>query len=86
MTDFSPLEIIRDNTAVFIPVLLALLGLIIYYYVLIIRAVLQMLNRKVPSVLLTFSFIALVPSPFTVLLGVTILIIWHYHKKDYQTG
>lgn len=86
MMDFSPVEIIGDNTAIMIPVLLVLLGLIVFYYVLLIRAILQMLRQGVPSVLLTFSFISLIPFPLILILGIMILIIWHYHKKDFQSG
>ncbi len=86
MTDFSPLEMIKDNVAIIIPILLVLLGLIVFYYVLIIKAIRQMLLQRVPGVLLTFAFISLVPFVLTVGLGIMILIIWHYHKKDYQAG
>lgn len=86
MTDFSLAEIIGDNAAIIIPVLIVLIGLIVFYYVLLIRAILQMLRRRVPTVLLTFSFISLVPIPITLIMGIAILIIWHYHKRDYQAG
>lgn len=86
MTGFSPAEMIGDNVAIVIPILVVLLGLIVLYYVLIIRAILQMLGRRAPSVLITFSFIALVPFPLALILGISILIIWHYHKIDYQKG
>ncbi len=86
MTDFSLAETIGDNLEVIIPVLLALIGLIVFYYILLIKAIRQMLLQRVPSVLLTFAFISLVPIPFALLLGITILIIWHYHKREYQTG
>lgn len=86
MTDFSVVEKIWDYAAIIIPVLLVLIGLIVFYYVLLIKAILQMLRHGVPSVLLTFSFISLVPFPLTLILGIMILIIWHYHKKDSQIG
>lgn len=86
MRDFSLTEVIINNVAVVIPILLVLVGLIVFYYILIIRAILQMLRHKVSGVLLTFSFVSLVPFPLVLILGIMILIIWHYHKKDYQTG
>jgi hypothetical protein len=86
MTDFSPAEMLKENVAIIIPVVLVLLGLLVFYYVKLIKAILEMLQRKVPGVLLTFSFISLIPLPVSVILGIAILIIWHYHKKDYQTG
>ena len=80
--DFSPGEMIGKNLVIFIPVLLVLLGLIILYFVLLIRAIIQMLRYNVSSVLLVFSFISLIPFPLILILGIMILIIWHYHKKD----
>jgi hypothetical protein len=32
--------------------------------------------------LLVFAFLALFPFPLVILAGITILIIWHYHRKD----
>ncbi|MBC8393642.1 MAG: hypothetical protein H8E17_13890 [Deltaproteobacteria bacterium] len=80
--DFNPGEMIGNNLVIFIPVLLVLLGLIILYFVLLIRAIIQMLRYNVSSVLLVFSFISLIPFPLILILGIMILIIWHYHKKD----
>ena len=75
-------EMIGKNLLIFIPILLVLLGLIILYFVLLIRAIIQMLRYNVSSVLLVFSFISLIPFPLILILGIMILIIWHYHKKD----
>lgn len=41
-----------------------------------------MLRHEASPVLLTFSFLALIPFPLILVLGIMILIIWHYHKKD----
>ena len=38
------------------------------------------------GVLLTFAFLSLIPVPLILILGITILIIWHYHKKDILAG
>lgn len=89
MTDFSfstLTEFIAAYAATIIPLLIVLLGLLVVYYVLLVRAILEMLKRRVPGVLLTFSFISLVPFPVSAIMGIMILIIWHYHKKDYQAG
>ena len=57
-----------------------LLVLLVLYYVLLVRAILQMLRIQANMVLLFFSFLALVPSPFTVVMGILTLIIWKLHK------
>jgi len=80
---------VGPNLWLLVVVLLVLLGLLVLYLVLMVRAVIQMLRHDVHSVLLTFAFLALVPLPPTVLLGIMVLIVWHYHKKDLlsaQTG
>ncbi len=41
-----------------------------------------MLRDDVHSVLLTFAFLALIPVPPTIILGIMVLIIWHHHKSD----
>ena len=56
-------------------------GLAVLYYVLLVRAILQMLRSQTNQVLLFFSFLALVPSPFTVVMGVLTLIIWRLYKR-----
>ena len=58
------------------------LGVLILYYVLLVQAILQMLRSKVNQVLLTFALLSLVTIPPVFLLGVSVLIIWHFHKKD----
>ena len=51
-----------------------------------VRAVIDMLRYDVHGVLLTFAFLALIPFPLIMAMGITILIIWHYHKKDILAG
>ena len=67
-------------------VVLILVVLIIYYFVLLVRAIIEMLQYNVHSVLLTFAFIALIPLPPTLVMGVMILIIWRHHKKEILAG
>ncbi len=61
--------------------IVVLLGLLVLYYALLVRAILEMLRLDVNKILLTFAFLSLMALPPTVLLGIFILIIWHYHKK-----
>jgi hypothetical protein len=79
---FHLIELIRGNLAVAIPILLALLGLVILYYVAMVRSVIEMLRLEANSVLLVFAFLALFPFPLVILAGITILIIWRCHRKD----
>jgi len=53
----------------------------VIYYVLLIGAILKMLRSQTNTVLLFFSFLALVPSPFTVVMGILTLIIWKLHRR-----
>ena len=56
------------------------LVLLIIYYIFMARAVLQMLVRDTNTVLLTFSFLALLPTPPTVIMGILLMIIWICHR------
>ncbi len=58
------------------------LGLLILYYFLLVRAILEMLRHDTNMVMLTFSFLALIPVPPLLILGIVIIIIWHIHKKS----
>jgi hypothetical protein len=82
----NTLSSIADNLEVFIPILLVLITLVIVYLVFMVRAVIDMLRYDAHGVLLTFAFLALIPFPLFVIMGVMILIIWHYHKKDILAG
>ncbi len=75
-------HVIGANLVWIVLALLIVLGLLVLYLVLIGRAVIQMLRHDVSPVLLTFAFLALIPLPPVLVLGVVILIVWHYHKKD----
>jgi len=84
MQDLSPgaFSSIAGNLAIAIPLLLALIGALVVYLVLMVRAVIDMLRHDANSVLLTFAFLALVPLPPLVIMGILVLVIWHYHKRD----
>jgi hypothetical protein len=79
---FHLIDLVRDNLAVAIPVLILLLGLVVLYYVAMVRSVIEMLRLEANSVLLVFAFLALFPFPLVILAGITILIIWRYHRRD----
>ncbi len=75
-----------SNLTVVIPILLALIVALVVYLVLMVRAIIDMLRYDVHGVLLTFAFLALVPFPLILVMGIMVLIIWHYHKKDILAG
>ena len=77
---------IAANLHVFIPILLALITLVVVYLVLMVRAVIDMLRYDAHGVLLTFAFLALIPFPLIMVMGIMVLFIWHYHKKDILAG
>ena len=69
-------SIVFNNLAVVIPILLVLVGAVVVYLVLLIRAIIDMLRYDVHGVLLTFAFLALIPFPLILVMGITVLIIW----------
>ena len=75
-----------SNLAVAIPILIVLIGALIVYLVLMARAIIDMLRYDVHGVLLTFAFLALVPFPLILVMGIMVLIIWHYHKRHILAG
>ena len=73
---------ITNNLAVTIPIIVVLIAILVVYLALMVRAIIDMLRQGVHGVLLTFAFLALIALPLLVIMGVMVLIIWHYHKKD----
>ena len=69
--------------AVMIVVLLVLLVLIVLYYVFLVRSILDMLRHDIQQkTLLTFAFLSLIFSPFTLIMGINVMIIWVIYKKS----
>ena len=77
---------IAEYSDVLITIFFLYVILVIVYLVFMVRAVIDMLRFDVHGVLLTFAFIALIPAPPILVMGVMVLIIWHYHKKDILAG
>jgi len=82
----GPFSVVADNLAIVIPTLVVLIAAIVVYLVLMVRAIIDMLRYDVHGVFLTFAFLALIPFPLILIMGITILIIWHYHKRDIVEG
>jgi hypothetical protein len=80
------LNIIAEYSDVLITILVIFVVLVIIYLVFMVSAVIDMLRYDVHGVLLTFAFLALIPLPPILVMGVMVLIIWHYHKKDILAG
>jgi hypothetical protein len=74
------------SLTVVITILVVLIAVVVVYLVFMVRAVIDMLRYDVHGVLLTFAFLALVPFPLILVMGIMVLIIWHYHKRDILAG
>jgi hypothetical protein len=62
--------------------LVVLLGLLILYYVLLVRALVEMMRLGAPTVVIVFTYISLIPFPLLLILGILNLIIWHFVRRD----
>jgi len=82
MDQSSMINLFSENFGMIIIALFFIVSLLILYFVLLIKAILGMLKHNASSVLLTFSFISLIPFPLILILGIMVLIIWHFHKKE----
>ncbi len=60
-----------------------MLILLVIYYVLLVRAVLDMLRRKANTPLLVFAMLGLIPLPPLMILGVLMIIIWTLHERTW---
>ena len=75
-----------NGLAFVIPIILIAIAAAVLYFVLLVSAIIGMLRQRAHSVLMTFAFLALVPFPPILIMGIMILIIWHYHKRDILAG
>ena len=65
-----------------VSVLVVSVGLLILYFVLLIRALVEMIRLGAPGVVIVFTYISLIPFPLFLILGILNLIIWHFVRKD----
>ncbi len=63
-------------------VLVVVLGLLIVYFVLLVRALVEMIRLDAPAVMIVFTYISLIPAPPLLILGIMNLIIWHLVRGD----
>ena len=75
-----------NNLGVFVSMLLLVVGVLVVYLVLMVRTVLDMLRCEAHGVVLTFAFLALIPFPPILIMGIMVMIIWHLHKRDLSAG
>ncbi len=70
-----------DNWLAFTGAGILMLILLVIYYVLLVRAVLDMLRRKANTALLVFAMLGLIPLPPLIILGVLMITIWTLHRR-----
>ncbi|MHC4065566.1 MAG: hypothetical protein ACYSUI_13865, partial [Planctomycetota bacterium] len=68
----DPFSAITSNLPVVILILLVLIGALVVYLVFMARAIIDMLRYDVPGMLLTFAFLALIPLPIVVVMGIMV--------------
>jgi len=62
--------------------LVVVLALLILYFVLLVRALVEMIRLNAPSVVIVFTYLSLIPFPLFLILGILNLIIWHCVRND----
>ncbi len=72
---------ISENWLTLTGVGILMLVLLVIYYVLLVRAVLDMLRRKADTALLVFAMLGLIPLPPLIIPGVLVIIIWTLHRR-----
>jgi len=55
-------------------------ALLVIYYVLLTRVVLEMLQRDANPILMTFAFLALIPLPPLLILGIVVMVLWSNYR------
>ncbi len=75
-TDFTIDPVVLSMTLVIV------LGFLIVYFVLLVRALVEMIRLDAPTVMIVFTYISLVPAPPLVILGILNLIVWHMVRGD----
>lgn len=65
-----------------ISVLVVSAGLLIVYFVFLVRALVEMIRLDAPAVMIVFTYISLIPFPLLLILGILNLIIWHFVRRD----
>ena len=80
------METLGDLFRAGLPALAIYSVVLVVYYILIARSILQMLRVKANTVLLVFAFLALTPVPPLIIMGVVVIIIWNIHKEALATG
>ncbi|NQU58185.1 MAG: hypothetical protein HQ513_13195, partial [Rhodospirillales bacterium] len=63
-------------------VLVVVLGFLIIYFFLLIRALIEMIRLDAPGVVIVFTYISLIPFPLFLILGILNLIIWYFVRQD----
>ncbi len=72
-----------DNWLAFTGAGILILVLLVIYYILLVRAVLDMPHQKANTALLIFAMLGLIPLPPLIILGVLMIIIWTLHEPNW---
>jgi hypothetical protein len=59
---------------------------LVLYYILVAKAVVEMLRYGANPILLTFGFIALIPAPPLIVMGAVLIIIWRKYREAQPGG
>ncbi len=70
------------DPGIIISILVGAVVFLIIYYVLLVRALLEMIRLVAPGVVIVFTYISLIPFPLLLILGILNLIIWHFLRKE----
>lgn len=70
------------DTGTLITVLVLVVGFLLIYFFLLIRALVEMIRLDAPGVVIVFTYISLIPFPLLLILGILNLIIWHFVRTD----
>jgi len=63
-------------------VLAAVAALLIVYYYFLVRALVEMIRLAAPPVMIVFTYLAIIPVPPLLILGLLSLVIWHCVRAD----
>ena len=69
-----------------ISVLVVVVGLLIVYFVFVVRALIEMIRLEAPAVMIVFTYLSLIPFPLLLILGILNLIVWHFVRQDMMAG
>jgi hypothetical protein len=61
---------------------IVVVGLLVVYYIFLVRALVEMIRSGVTPVMIVFGYLSLIPVPPLLILGILSIIIWHCVRAD----